>query len=333
MAATIERIDALELDLDMADQVAEVHSASIVTDGLPFQPKTGADVLTSRQLGFESRPVDAVLLAREGGRIVGEATVELPWRDNTDSAAVRLVVHPDARGRGLGGRLWRDVLGLVEDAGRSRVRNGAWIGTTAVDVLDHYGLHRAGVGVIRRIDLHATPASTWEALLVEAAAHGTEYEVFRQVGSTPSAAVADLVTLHASLNDAPRTDPGEQETAWDAQRLSDLENAMAGRRQTIYRVLARHRSTGEPAGQSMVCVNEFSPLEAFQEDTSVLHAHRGHRLGLLMKAEMLRWLVAERPEVRLLDTWNDATNHHMIAINERLGARVVARRQGYTLSL
>jgi GNAT superfamily N-acetyltransferase len=332
MSLVIERVDPAGLDLDVADRVAEVLSASLAADGLPFQPRTGADVLTSRQLGFDSRPIDAVLLARDGDRVVAEATVDLPWRENTDSASVRLVVHPDARGRGVGGGLWRRVLEVVDEAGRHRVRTGAWLGTSGVDVLDHHGLKRTGVGVIRRLDLHATPSSTWETLHADAAAYAGDYELTRQAGSTPPEAVEDLVTLHAALNDAPRSDPGEQETSWDAQRLRDLEGAMAGRRQTVYRVLARHRPSGEPAGQSMVCVNEFSPLEAFQEDTSVVRTHRGHRLGLLMKAEMLRWLVAERPEVAIVDTWNDATNHHMIAINERLGARVVARHQGYTLS-
>jgi hypothetical protein len=94
-------------------------------------------------------------------------------------------------------------------------------------------------------------------------------------------------------------------------------------------VMARHRATGDWAGQSMLCVNEFSPAEAFQEDTSVVRAHRGHRLGLLMKAAMLRWVGDERPEVGTIDTWNAAGNHHMIAVNERLGATVVARHQGF----
>jgi RimJ/RimL family protein N-acetyltransferase len=48
-----------------------------------------------------------------------------------------------------------------------------------------------------------------------------------------------------------------------------------------------------------------------------------------MKAAMLRWVGEERPEVGAIDTWNDATNHHMIAINERLGAFVVARHRGF----
>jgi hypothetical protein len=50
-----------------------------------------------------------------------------------------------------------------------------------------------------------------------------------------------------------------------------------------------------------------------------------------MKADMLRWVTQERPEIAAVDTWNSVTNHHMIAVNERLGARVVAHFQGYRL--
>ena len=60
-----------------------------------------------------------------------------------------------------------------------------------------------------------------------------------------------------------------------------------------------------------------------QYDTSVVRAHRGHRLGLLLKIEMLRWLGDAEPQLRVLDTWNAATNSHMIAVNERLGYSVI----------
>ena len=99
---------------------------------------------------------------------------------------------------------------------------------------------------------------------------------------------------------------------------------MAGRRQTVYRVMARHRASGAWAGLSLLCIDEFRPDIAFQEDTSVVRAHRGHRLGLLMKTDMLQWLIRERPEVSATDTWNSTRNHHMIAVNERLGATVIA---------
>ena len=44
-----------------------------------------------------------------------------------------------------------------------------------------------------------------------------------------------------------------------------------------------------------------------------------------MKPAMLTWVRSERPEIARNDTWNE----HMIAIKERLGAVVVARRQSF----
>jgi GNAT superfamily N-acetyltransferase len=238
-------------------------------------------------------------------------------------------VHADARRRGLGRDLWQRAVDVAREHGRTRVHAGAWQGGPGVAVLDHWGLARTGVGVIRRIDVHGTPRSAWDRLYDEAVGVADGYELVQQVGSTPADRVEGLVALHDAINDAPASDPDNEPDARDAQRLADYEGAMAGRRQTLYRVMARHRATGAWAGQSMLCVNEFSPAEAFQEDTSVVRAHRGHRLGLLMKAAMLRWVGDERPEVGAIDTWNAANNHHMIAINERLGATVLARHQGF----
>ncbi|MND05557.1 hypothetical protein D3C83_264210 [compost metagenome] len=55
----------------------------------------------------------------------------------------------------------------------------------------------------------------------------------------------------------------------------------------------------------------------------MVRAHRGHRLGLLLKIEMLRWFREEEPQVRWMDTGNAPDNAYMIAINETLGHRVV----------
>jgi hypothetical protein len=39
---------------------------------------------------------------------------------------------------------------------------------------------------------------------------------------------------------------------------------------------------------------------------------------------MLRWLQTDEPQVRVLSTWNAASNDHMVAVNEALGYEVVA---------
>lgn len=325
----VERVDPRDLDLRTADAIADLVTASDAAAGLPFPRRTGAACLLSRQLQTDCHPVDALFLAYDGDRLVGEACVELPWRDNTDMSAVRGQVHPDARGRGIGTALKEEALRFAEDRGRKRVHLGAYVGSDGVPVLDHWGFIRTGVNAIRRLDLHAAPAGLWDRLHDEALAEAGDYELSRQVGSTPPDRYADLVLLHDAINDAPSSDAAIEPDAWDEARLADYEEAMAGRRQTLYRVMARHRPTGQWAGQSLLCVDEFSPSTAFQEDTSVVRSHRGHRLGLLMKAEMLRWISVARPEVGAIDTWNAVSNHHMIAINERLGCTVVGTHQGF----
>ena len=57
----------------------------------------------------------------------------------------------------------------------------------------------------------------------------------------------------------------------------------------------------------------------------MVRAHRGHRLGLLLKLDMLRWLAEAEPQVEQIDTWNAESNDHMIGVNEALGYRVMGR--------
>ena len=62
----------------------------------------------------------------------------------------------------------------------------------------------------------------------------------------------------------------------------------------------------------MVAVDAEQPANSHQHDTSVVREHRGHRLGLLLKAEMVLWLAEAEPEVEVVDTWNADSNAHMI---------------------
>jgi hypothetical protein len=54
-------------------------------------------------------------------------------------------------------------------------------------------------------------------------------------------------------------------------------------------------------------------------------AHRGHRLGLLLKMLALRELAAASPATQYVSTWNAQENGPMIAVNEALGARTNGR--------
>lgn len=331
----IERIDPLHLDLDAADELAAVVNRANEADGVPFPQVSGPEQLMYLQLQSDGRPVDGLWVARDDhGRVVGRAALQLPLRDNTDVALLRGAVLPEARRQGLGRALVDQAVTLAVEAGRRRMYTSTFLGSPGATALTAMGFTSLGTyDAVRRVELDVESEARWHRLYAEARAHAGDYELVHLVGPTPPDMLDDLVALHEAINDAPLDDPDMEGDVWTVERVQAYDSAMARRRQTVHRVLARHTPSGEWAGMSMLCVDEFSPAVAFQEDTSVVRAHRGRRLGLLMKADMLRWVSRERPEVTATITWNATTNHHMIAVNEKLDATVVARNANFRRDL
>jgi GNAT superfamily N-acetyltransferase len=117
------------------------------------------------------------------------------------------------------------------------------------------------------------------------------------------------------------------------ERLATYEDATLSRGDGLYRLVARHRDSGELAGHTIVAVESRRPAVARQHDTAVARAHRGHRLGVLLKTGMLLWLAEAEPQIETVDTHNAESNDHMIAVNEALGYRVMARSVEFQTSL
>ena len=126
----------------------------------------------------------------------------------------------------------------------------------------------------------------------------------------------------AAINDAPMGDLTFEDEVFDVARLRDIETAREGRGDRIYRLAARHRETGVIGGHTVVVVNPLRPEHAGQGDTAVHRDHRGHRLGLLLKIEMMRWLAETEPQITEITTWNHADNRYMIDVNEAIGYRL-----------
>jgi GNAT superfamily N-acetyltransferase len=319
MSVEVSRIDVADLDLATAGRLATIDNAAL--DGVPLRHHTAETFLLECRDRNGDGPDAGLWLARENGRPVGYAALALDASESRDGAKILGGVLPGHRRRGTG----RALMEAAESAtDRPRLRAPAWAGTAGIAALPRLGHARGGSHEVRRLSLRTPPPA---GLVRSAEAASADYTLERFAGPAPEPLLDDLVPLREAINDAPGVD--ELET-YSHRRIRGYEESLARRRQTPYTILARHRPTGAPAGITIVCVHDLRPAIAAQEDTSVLPAHRGHRLGIRMKLAMLDWLRTERPDVESTDTWNSPDNAPMIAINHALGCRLVAETVQFT---
>jgi GNAT superfamily N-acetyltransferase len=323
IAVRIQRVPAAEIDLQTAIEGAAVTRAELAELQPSQVPPSPEGWMLARRHGHADLPSEAVWLARDdAGTLVGHATLEVsPW-DNPEMAMVFCSVTPAACGAGVGTALLDAQLRLAAELGRTNLLTFCEPESVRTRFLGDHGFTVVQRQAQRRLDPRRLDLTNVRALADEAAAHAGDYELVRLDGPAPDNLLPGLTTLFEAINDAPTDDMEIEPDTFSAERLRGYDTAMSHRRQHVYRLMARHRRTGEWAGHTILCVDETRPGYAVQEDTSVVRSHRGHRLGMWLKASMLLWMHDEHPELTAIDTWNAATNAHMIAVNEALGCEV-----------
>jgi len=264
-----------------------------------------------------------------GGVPAACADVELPQWDNRDLAWVYVHVRPDHRRRGLGSELLEHVLSLGRETGRVKAGVSGYEGRGTAEFANAQGFSPASVEVCRVLDPQGLPPGHFDEIYAEAAAVASAYELLRWSGGTPPELLPAVTEMTAAINDAPYDDLDLEYDVYTPERIVAYESAVLDGGHRMYRLVARHRRTGALAGHTVVTVEAEDPRIAHQHDTSVVRAHRGHRLGLLLKAEMMRWLAEAEPKIDHLDTWNAESNAHMVGVNVRLGYRAVGRELAF----
>ena len=284
------------------------------------------------RVGWDGEP-STPYLARVEGTVVGGGAISTSEYDNLHLAWLGVLVHPEHRRQGHGS----GILAHLEDEARRMGRTSAGIDGWDSDVTRGFaakhGFEKKHQSIARRQYLADLDRADLDKRYDEALAAAADYVLERQRFPTPDTDLDDLAEMASAINDAPTDDLEIEDEVFSAQRMKAYEDACAFRRERVYRVVARHVPTGKLAGQTVVVVESERPAYGDQHDTSVVSTHRGHRLGLLLKVEMLRWLAEEEPQLEHVETFNAESNGHMIGVNEVLGYRVMARELSFQKSL
>lgn len=311
-------------DLAAVAAAVELTNAASKVDASFQHPVTVDGYAGMLRHGWDGEPAETHL-AWDGERPAGVVALHTSEWDNRHLAWLEVRVHPDLRGMGRGSELLAFAEDRAEELGRSSVGLDGWDCPETYRFATKHGFPRKGVAVKRRQTLSRVPSGLVDALHAEAATAATSYDLVRLPGAAPEELLPALSQVSESINDAPIDDLDLEDETYPVDRIRAYEHAMAERRKRVYRVIARHRDTGDLAGHTVVAVDGEQPWIGDQHDTTVMAAHRGHRLGLLLKTEMLRWLAVEEPGLGTIDTWNMESNDFMIAVNERLGYEVLGR--------
>jgi GNAT superfamily N-acetyltransferase len=282
--------------------------------------------------GWTGEPREVWLGTDLGGTPVGCYLLELPDRDNTGLAQVLPVVAPARRRMGVGTALLRHAAGRAADAGRELL-SGETIADTpgALFALAHGA--RLGLTEIRsRLDMAAMPGGCLPLLRKQAEGRAAGYSLLCWKGRVPAEYLGQVAAVNSAMADAPHV-AGQEAARWDGARVRAADRRIAMQGLRFYSVAARCTATGELVALTQLGVDPELPAWAFQELTAVTRAHRGHRLGLLVKVVMLQWLADREPQLQRVLTYNSAANKHMIAINTELGYRALDRLACWELGI
>jgi len=313
----IERFGADD-DPRLVGSCHDVMVAALAADDPDLPPMSRVVFDGWLRTGWTGEPRETWLGYGPDGSVAGWYLLEVPDRDNRHLGILETFVDPARRRRGFGTALLRHAAERALADGRRLLTGAAVLESPGECFARSLGATAGLTEVRRRLDLAAVPAGLIAGLRASAQAAAAGYTLISWTRPTPEEYLDQIVAIELAMADAPH-DASWEHPAWDAERVRATDRRRGLQQLRSYAVAARHDATGDLAGVTRVEVAPDQPAWIYQGLTAVVRAHRGHRLGLLVKLAMMERLAQAEPQGRWIVTGNAETNEHMIAINEALG--------------
>ncbi|MFE4667083.1 GNAT family N-acetyltransferase [Streptomyces sp. NPDC056716] len=231
-------------------------------------------------------------------------------------AELTLHVHPVERRRRVGSRLLDTVLTAARDNGRRRVAAGAEAGSPGDHFLPAHGFRKVLTLTHTRLPLTDIDSTALGEII---ARPHPGYRLASWQGTVPDGLARTFAAARRAMDDMPMDDADHATVTWDVDRVRAAAKAVEDRGDHLHTVVAVDTADDSIAGFTELVVPGDGTGDAQHYGTGVLPEHRGHGLGLWMKAESIRRAHGRHPHLGGLLTDTAARNTPMKRINDSLG--------------
>jgi GNAT superfamily N-acetyltransferase len=253
------------------------------------------------------------LVAEADGQVVGIGRAMLStWTSATGMGSALVMVHPEHRGRGIGGQVYQRVEEHLREVGASRVQGWADDTAQAARWCERRGFARTHESRISGLDLADLPPPPPVPV-------GVSTVCYAELGPRVVYEV-DAATM--------RDEPGD--VTYDAVPYDDWFRNIWQRPESDPEVSTVVLVDGVPAAITTVEA-DYETGVMWSGGTGTLREYRGRGLAKLAKSTALRRAAAVG--ITKAYTGNDESNRPMLAVNEWLGYRPCATHWSAVKSL
>ena len=316
-----EITDPATLHRSEVDQLTALRTAMMRELDADEVPASTGWALGTLYLGNAVARRRPFLAYDESRRLVGQARLVLDQVGNPHVAQLADVeVHPDHRRQGVGRVLVAHAVDVAQEEGRTSLVPWGTRSAASLAFWASLGAPEVGIGRMSRLRLADVDRDLVERWRTGGPARAQGYQIHRWKGRCPDELLALVVAAQQGMHDAPTDDLDLEPETLDEAWVRAREQGWHERGGEIWGMVAVS-AEGEAAGLTELVVMHHRPSFVQQQGTTTLRAHRKRGVGRWLKAEMLEQLLAQRPEVAVIETGNAASNTAMLSINGELGFR------------
>lgn len=327
----IEQLNPAENATDLAAAYPAFRTGT--REAKPGLPAPGQTRLRTLALGRDGQFSQTLAAVAPDGTVLGIGIYGGELNQNPDLAWINLFVPEQARQQAadanvnVTAHLMTHALQIAAADGRTRISTQLSDAAGQQAFAKQLGGRNLNTILAATLDLAAidhAQYATWAAPNTDNAG----YELVRWSDRCPNELAQSYCTAQDAIHDQPAGDFAYEFTRTEVEQMRANEERLT-RYGAKHHVVAAVDDAGHVAGFAEFVRYPDEPESVDIWSTGVAHDHRGHGLGLRLKAASSLWMRELDPAARWVGTANHEGNEPMLRINRALGYRGAERWYTY----